>query len=264
MKKTNKWKGVNSIKFYFLLVAASVCVASCGDDDDDDKQSAPIVSEDHITLKALVHGEDCEHQIEVEGNETCTFISEDTYVATVDANGYVRSVCCGETDIQVQGENGTTLVKVNVNPVYFTYPEPSFTWNTKYSEVFSHYGSKAIAEEEEEYRAIGVYDYSPKVPMILYVFDKVTNKLIYYSLVVEKRYQAELLLFLAERYLLTATDEETSSTIFFDGFTTETITTGISVMDASSLGDYIICRSTMLYHKVKKPVQPFPASLQKM
>jgi hypothetical protein len=198
---------------------------------------------DELTLKksevSLSYGD--KYQIEAESNYSITYLSENTFHATVSSSGMVTAGRVGETNIKVTDENDSKKLKVKVLPVYTIYETPYLEFGVTKSQVISKLGSDYQTTENSTsifYLGSDVY-----VDLIMYSFDN-AGKLDMVGVAVVGTISTTLLEnFLNERYYYVGEyeDEDTGTNyLFINALNESNATLGVDMMYNSETGYWFI------------------------
>ncbi|MBB4624153.1 Ig-like domain-containing protein [Parabacteroides faecis] len=162
-----------------LITAFVFMLPSCSEDE---KESIGLTPK-NVVLKA---GD----TIKLEYGATCTWTSDNDFIASVSNNGMVTANHVGNTFIKANDD----LCEVKVSPVYDLYKEPCIDWNKTKSEIINMYGTPDL----EDYNSISYNTTNTKAPAVVYFFNN--NKLSSSTVMVDSSYLSDLTAFLSERY----------------------------------------------------------------
>ena len=195
------------MKKYLLFMLALLPVVfftSCSSDDD---------SESNFTLDktelTLFHGES--YLLKVSRNSNIpTFISENNFIANVDANGKITGNCVGETVVLVKHKDISKQCKVKVIPKITFIPEPYLAFGDTYENVRNVITKELqdkITQIRELDKGFAVY-LSIDNSTFIYVYSFKENKLSSVSIILnEKDYLRSgksLINFISERFYPTS------------------------------------------------------------
>lgn len=207
-----------------LTLALPFVFASCGDDDDVknielDNQTLSI---DYSQVKSVGSNE-----------KNCTYVSNNTFVATVDESGNVTGVHEGEAVITVtkEGFNPAQCV-VTVKATNNNFELPLLTWNASEKEVTDNMEtSYTLLENDKENQILTFGKSWEEDPWYLYKFD--SDKLIASAISMDEKMDEDkdfIAGFLNQRYKYLS-DDEAADFVFINADTKTSATLQINVVN---------------------------------
>ena len=170
-----------------MLIVFIACVTSCK------KEPSYSLNKEAVTLTSSGT-----FQLSIQGGaaETFSYVSDNSLVATIDANGLITGKRVGETTIKVSGNNFTGACTVSISPLYNTFIEPITQFGISKNEVKSKETRTLLTEVETAMLFKG----NTEEKYAMYVFEngKLTSSLI----VLASSYSSVLGSYIAERYVI--------------------------------------------------------------
>lgn len=170
-----------------MLIVLIACVTGCK------KEPSYSLNKESVTLTSSGT-----FQLSIEGGVTgnFTYVSDNSLIAEIDANGLIKGKRVGETTIKVSGNNFSGACKVTISPLYNTFKEPITSFGISKSEVKAKETRTLLSEVETAMLFKG----NTEEKYAMYVFEngKLTSSLI----VLSSSYSSVLGSYIAERYVI--------------------------------------------------------------
>lgn len=144
-----------------LILALSLMVIACKKDKDEEP---PITI--NKTVVTVNHG--TTDQLTLSRIISCTWDSDDDYIASVSSSGLVTGNIIGQTKVHARLTSGQTFeCTVNVEPLTMMYEEPVFLWGNNKTSV-KYQENRDLIEEDGEFLVYA--GENNKVDLVMYMF----------------------------------------------------------------------------------------------
>jgi len=122
-----------------MLIVFITCVTGCK------KEPSYSLNKEAVTLTSSGT-----FQLSIEGGaaETFSYVSDNSLVATIDANGLITGKRVGKTTIKVSGNNFSGACTVSISPLYNTFIEPITQFGISKNEVKAKETRTLLSEVE--------------------------------------------------------------------------------------------------------------------
>ena len=128
--------------------------------------------------------------------EIFTYSSDNSLIASIDANGLIKGKRVGETTIKVSGNNFNGVCKVSISPLYNTFKEPITSFGISKSAV----KAKETRTLVNEIDGALLFNGGTQEKYVMYVFEN--DKLTTSTIIISSSYSSVLGSYLAERYVI--------------------------------------------------------------
>ena len=170
-----------------MLIVFIACVTGCK------KEPSYSLNKEAVTLTSSGT-----FQLSIEGGaaETFTYASDNSLVATIDANGLITGKRVGETTIKVSGNNFSGACTVSISPLYNTFKEPITQFGISKNEV----KAKEIRTLLNETQTGLLFKGGTEETYAVYLFEN--NKYTAGCIMLSSSYSSVLGSYIAERYVI--------------------------------------------------------------
>lgn len=190
---------IHKTSFSIFFLIGLICIFCSCTKGNDSNSGITLKSADSVTLYS---GETS--QIDAISSDTINYSTQDMFNATVSETGLIKANYVGNTVINLKNNHGNARVKVAVIPRISLYPEPYLFKGMKKEDVIAKYGQPNATTSN----GIGYNSYSPKAPILLYIFEQ-DGSIVGASVTVSTTYTKDLKQYLGERYYLFNTEYNT-------------------------------------------------------
>lgn len=222
-------------KYIFLVLSLcfwGMCMVSCSNENDD-LDTNVIISPTNVSMYY-------DEEKQLTSSNVTNWSSKNDFVAFVDEKGLIKAAHVGRTQIVASNGRSSAICEVVVKPKYDLYDTPILEWGISMGEIQSKETHKLYGPSSSKNALLYDYTKQGKLYTVMYYF--INDKLSSIVVSTDRLSYVDVGYYLVERYHPITSEDGT--TVFFDEYTKNKITTAIELNLEKLSGETV----TMVYY----------------